>query len=89
MKSSKQLEEITVRQLVREFSREMREKLLVKTGDGWSGWNTEGFQPACREGLAIHLVRALDGDAAQWVDVANFAAFLWWMEARGKEGRGG
>lgn len=74
-------ERTMLRQLVREFSSEMREKLLAKADAGWGGWDIKIYKKTLEEKLVHHLVRALKGDAKQWVDVANFAAFLWYLES--------
>lgn len=53
------------------FAAEMKEKLLHKKREGWSGWSHTDFGPDCRAKMLKHIVK---GDP---VDVANFAMFLW------------
>ena len=65
-----------IQKLVRDFSSRMRAKLLKKLGRGWSGWRDDDFREKLENDLLIHLRLALQGDATQWVDVANYAAFL-------------
>ncbi len=62
--------------LVRDFSSRMLEKLQAKRGRGWSGWRSEHFKERLENDLLIHLRLALQGDDSQWIDVANYAAFL-------------
>ena len=69
-------------QLIGEFSVEMLTKLRRKADCGWEGWDSPKETLRLKQRLAIHLVRALDGDSEQWIDVAAFVAFLWWIEQR-------
>ncbi len=65
-----------IQSLVKDFSSRMREKLLKKLGRGWRGWENDAFKRKLEDDILIHLRLALQGDASQWVDVANYAAFL-------------
>ena len=66
-----------LRRLVTEFSSEMRSKLAAKADAGWCGWNAMNLPDSVlEEKLFAHAARAMR-DPKQWVDVANFAAFLW------------
>jgi len=65
-----------IQALVNDFSSRMRAKLLKKLGRGWSGWKDDDFRQKLEEDLLLHLRAALQGDATQWVDIANYAAFL-------------
>jgi hypothetical protein len=69
-------EKSELRKLVRDFSAEMREKLLAKADRGWRGWNATYYREIFRSLLVEHVSK---GD---WVDVANFAAFLWYLDQR-------
>lgn len=79
-------ERTDLRALVRDFSSEMRQKLLSKEDDGWFGWDDvyaerHKLPRRLQEALMSHVVRAID-DPKQWIDVANFAAFLWNLATR-------
>lgn len=69
-----------IRTAVAAFSHEMREKLLFKAsaaGGTWWGWDSEQFRDRFVELLLMHVAKATRDDK-QWIDVANFALFLWW-----------
>jgi len=69
---------------VNDFSKEMKRKLLQKKDRGFEGWdciNSENGQLK----LMTHFVRAIK-DPEQWVDVANFAMFLWYTQT-GRDGK--
>lgn len=69
--------------LVADFSGEMLSKLHAKQREGWVGWNDDGWisDADLEEDLMKHIARArLDPD--QWIDVANYCAFLWRRDAR-------
>lgn len=71
---------VTLKGLVDGFAKAMRSKLLAKSRDGWSGWE-HCSEDELERRLLEHLARALR-DPNQWVDVANFCAFLWWQHQR-------
>ena len=69
---------MSLKSLVADFSAEMYEKLRHKQDCGWGGWNEE-CQVSDEEletDLMKHIGRARS-DPKQWIDVANYAAFLW------------
>ena len=69
-----------LQRMVRDFSGEMRDKLAHKAsrhGGGWVGGREPRYRRPVVDGLMTHLGRALEGDDSQWVDVANYCAFLW------------
>ena len=76
-------EKAALRTLVKDFSAEMREKLLAKADQGWVGWDHPNYRLDLEQKLFAHVLRALRGDSRQWVDVANFAAFLWAQSSEG------
>ena len=61
---------------VNDFAKEMKVKLLRKKAQGFEGWDFIGSENAQLK-LMKHFVRAIR-DPEQWVDVANFAMFLWY-----------
>ena len=64
--------------VVREFGAVMLAKLQTKRLRGFTGWNATNLPDSVLErGLMDHVARAMR-DPKQWIDVANFAAFLWW-----------
>ena len=71
-----------LRTLVREFGDEMIKKLFSKLEDGWSGWTDRGERENFHARILHHVARGMEGEEGQWVDVANFAAFLDHMEAK-------
>ena len=62
--------------LVTDFSDRMREKLLEKLDEGWEGWDDADAKMEFEDRLIAHVVSAMRGEEGEWVDVANFAAFL-------------
>lgn len=65
-----------IQAMVSDFSSRMEAKLQSKRGRGWKGWSHDLFKKQLEDDLLLHLKLALQGDATQWVDVANYAAFL-------------
>lgn len=71
-------EEDRIKALIDAFATEMKVKLLLKSGDGWSGWRDRSYKPDFHRQLHDHAMRALlDDEPLQLVDVANYCAFLW------------
>ena len=70
--------------LVERFSGAMLEKLKAKRRSGYTGWDRRIPAEDLERRLADHMVRAIH-DPKQWVDVANFAAFLWYRDQGGEE----
>ena len=77
-------EEQQIDALVSDFSDAMRRKLHQKRHQDWSGWDDPDERDALIAKLRSHVVRASSSDeipdGKQWIDVANFAAFLWWID---------
>jgi hypothetical protein len=72
-----------LRKLVQKFSAAMRVKLLSKQDRGWENWDVPAFREKLVVDLISHLLRAADGKhPEQWVDIANYAAFLWHLDAK-------
>ncbi len=72
-------------QLVEKFSAGMLAKLNQQKDRGWTGWRNRQRFPdhVIVERLLSHVGKALH-DPKQWIDVANFAAFLWWRSRKDK-----
>lgn len=64
--------------LANDFGARMKEKLIDKYEQGYTGWDCINIVPGLESALQEHVKRALAGDYMQWIDVANLAAFLWW-----------
>lgn len=63
--------------LVDDFALEMKAKLRSKYEmDGYFGWDSRGTIDEIKNNLSDHLYRR-DGRKTDWVDIANFSAFLW------------
>lgn len=62
--------------MVDAFAARMKEKLQAKYVAGWSGWNSAGYRNTLHLKLINHAMKGIHGDDQQWLDVANFAAFL-------------
>ena len=62
--------------VVDDFADRMKKKLLQKEDEGWSGWRRKVHSQDFEDRLIEHALCGIRGDSAQWVDVANFAAFL-------------
>lgn len=60
------------------FAKEMLCKLNNKYEEGWDGWDDKKQCDTAEfiERLKDHV------DSRDWVDVANFAMFLWWRKRR-------
>lgn len=69
----------SIKQLVNQFSEAMRARLYYKGRvDQFSGWDTARFsERELIDRLLSQVVRA-QKEPHRWIDVANFAAFLWW-----------
>lgn len=67
--------------LVDEFAAEMKLKLLAKRREGNWGWDNPENRDKIEHGLFAHLKRP-----GQWIDVANYAAFLWNIDRQPEQG---
>lgn len=68
-------EHAELKKLLDEFCYAMSEKLLSKAEDGIRGW--QKMKP---DVIRHHILRQIDqGVDADPVDIANYAAFLWWV----------
>ena len=74
-------------ELVDRFAAEMKAKLLKKANDGWYGWDEKENIEQFSEDLLDHAdLQSPNGYAdVDYVDVANFAAFLWNLTAQPPE----
>ena len=68
-------EEAALTLLVDQFGIEMKDKLLDRQAAGWSGWSDPEYKKVLEEKLLDHVKKAKT--KIDYVDVANFAAFLW------------
>ncbi len=59
--------------LVDAFAVKMKAKLRSKLKAGYSNWDEPNFRNSLHDGLHNHL----DDEPVDYVDVGNFAAFLW------------
>lgn len=71
----------SIETLVDTFAAKMLSKLTYKRDSGWSGWGDRRSRTQFERRLLKHAERAIAGEKGQWVDVANFAAFLDAMES--------
>lgn len=66
-----------VDELVTQFAAELRRKLFEKVRQGERGWD----DPAQLESYRDEMVRrAMNPYPGHEIDVANFAAFVWWTD---------
>ena len=70
----------SIETLVESFAAKMLDKLTYKRDMGWTGWGDRRRKGQFERRLLEHARRAMEGERGQWVDVANFAAFLDAME---------
>jgi len=63
--------------LVDETAAAMRAKLREKASMGYRGWTRREVRGVLGRKLREHVERAAT-DPEQWLDVANFAAMLWY-----------
>ncbi len=56
------------------FNAEMLKKILKKSREGYSGWDSQECAAYMQHQLSHHTVK---GD---YIDVANIAMFLWFLE---------
>lgn len=69
--------------LIGVFAQDMLKKIRLKAAQGRGGWNLPVHVPAMKAALVEHIQKAIDGDAPDdWVDVANFAAFLYFHASK-------
>ena len=68
-------------ELIDAFAAEMKNKLIDKRAEGWEGWRESACMDELRQNFKIHATGNLDG-FVDFIDVANFAAFLWNLEDR-------
>jgi len=71
MKSFKLLE------VIAQFQLEMYYKLERKEAQGETGWDNAAWKDACRKCLQEHVDKAVTRE--DWVDVANFSMFMWYL----------
>ena len=71
----KVFEEDKLEDLIDGFASEMHRRLLEKMDEGFSGWDEiapDSYIPRLKASIG----------KKKWVDVANFAAFIWWHEQK-------
>lgn len=67
---------------VDEFAQAMKDKLVQKAREGWSGWDTPGAKDKIYHAMLAHGA-GIPFAAGQEVDIANFAMMLWlWNQNR-------
>ncbi len=71
-----EVQEGKLRGLVESFSAKMLYTLGGKASRGWLGWSHRHRKRNFEIRLLEHAQRGIDGEAGQWIHVANFAAFL-------------
>jgi len=77
MKESESIkEQMELLQLVNNASGEMKNKLLAKQKEGYTGWNNPKNKQMIFDSLKEHIDKPLK-DPNQWIDVANLAIILW------------
>ena len=69
-----------LKRLVEGFSVAMIDKLLLKHQEGFKGWGSKKNVPLMKAKLLEHVLTA--EKPADYVDVANFAAFLWFIKRK-------
>lgn len=67
------------------FAIHMKEKLLRKCEQGWTGWRNPEQMGQIRARLAISYAKFINGDIKQAVDVANLTMFLAFMPQEEEE----
>lgn len=71
-------EAMALNALVDAFARDMKAKLREKyEKDDYRGWDDPDCIDSLKDGLSDHLSRRDGRKAVDWVDIGNFAAFLW------------
>ena len=73
-------ERVALADMVKGFSQAMLTKLCEKEKDGWHGWRQIKNEAQFMRRLNEHVMKALD--SGDYVDVANFAAFLWYIRKK-------
>jgi len=68
---------VTLAQTTQQFAAKMFYKLASKAEDGWTGWDDAECRAFIEAKLQARVVRLLEGDTSQAIDVANLAMFLW------------
>ena len=61
---------------VRAFAKNMIKKLDIKAKQGYNGWDKYRFHKMLKNKLMLSVIKYLDNDPAQLVDVGNFAMML-------------
>lgn len=75
---SKKKEQEALNEMVDEFAAALKEKLQSKYSRGWRGWDDDVYFHEFKKRCVHHAMDAiLNNDDDQWIDVGNFAAFLW------------
>ena len=73
-----QAEAMALDALVDAFAKDMKVKLRKKyKRDGYSGWDDPDYTDNLKDGLSDHLYKRDGREHVDWVDIGNFAAFLW------------
>lgn len=68
-------------EMVDSFAREMKQKLISKVYDGYRGWDELANKRILEKKLMQHIMLLIKG-YDQHVDVANLAAFLWYLKQK-------
>lgn len=63
-------------EMIDAFAERMKEKVLDKLAEGFSGWSQKSYRKTLESDLVEHAFRGIRGESDQWLDVANLAAFL-------------
>ena len=80
MKYVEDLRDVGLVRLCRAVSRVMYRKLRQKEMEGYGGWDDPNQEVEMRDWFMDHAYKALDSkNPDDFVDVMNFAAFLWNM----------
>ena len=68
-------------ELVDAFASEMKNKLMDKRAEGQEGWRVSAYRGELHQNFRIHATGDMNG-FVDFIDVANFAAFLWNLDGR-------
>jgi len=71
LRFSTDIRDIGLDALIDTFAQEMKRKLHQKFQEGHRGWDTPRYKSFFKSELRKHI------EKEDWIDVANFAAFLW------------
>jgi len=81
-KSESNADKYSYERVLSAFTDEMRKRFEQKDAGGWVGWCDFGWRDEMAERMRwkTEAIEAAPGDAKHYMDIANFALFIWFID---------